>query len=191
VSRVLARVRNRFAEWFEVEDFARIRRELVELREPAMYGDEVMMISSSALFRMEQADKVKVAEASDLAPGSSNTWHVVMRPEKAGTFTVVLNIFMNSVKEIFRFPGKPETFDRFTITPPRLKASSARLRIPDPSGEHILLKMRRTTEAGLIAPSSGKLEISFVYRVKILTHVLFICRQCLRAESQRVVNRKE
>jgi len=56
VSRVLLRVKDRFPAWFAVDEFVRTSRELVELREPAMYGDEVRMISSSALFRREQAD---------------------------------------------------------------------------------------------------------------------------------------
>lgn len=58
VSRVLLRMKDRFPAWFAVEDFARVSRELVELREPAMYGDEIRMISSSALFRKEQAEEV-------------------------------------------------------------------------------------------------------------------------------------
>jgi HEPN domain-containing protein len=58
VSRVLLRMRDRFPAWFAVEDFARVSRELVELREPAMYGDEIRMISSSALFRREQGEEV-------------------------------------------------------------------------------------------------------------------------------------
>jgi hypothetical protein len=53
VSRVLLRMRDRFRAEFAVEDFARTSRELVDLREPAMYGDEIRMISSSALFRKE------------------------------------------------------------------------------------------------------------------------------------------
>jgi len=58
VSRVLLRVRERFPAPFTVEEFARTSRELVQLREPAMYGDEVRMISSSALFRKEQVEEV-------------------------------------------------------------------------------------------------------------------------------------
>jgi HEPN domain-containing protein len=58
VSRVLLRVKDRFPAWFAVDEFVRTSRELVELREPAMYGDEVRMISSSALFRREQAEDV-------------------------------------------------------------------------------------------------------------------------------------
>jgi HEPN domain-containing protein len=45
VGRVLLRMKDRFPPWFAVEDFARVSRELVELREPAMYGDEIRMIS--------------------------------------------------------------------------------------------------------------------------------------------------
>ena len=58
VSRVLLRVRDRFPAWFAVDEFVRTSRELVELREPAMYGNEVRMISPSALFRREQAEDV-------------------------------------------------------------------------------------------------------------------------------------
>jgi len=58
VSRVLIRMRDRFPAEFAVEDFARTSRELVDLREPAMYGDEIRMISSSALFRKEQTEEV-------------------------------------------------------------------------------------------------------------------------------------
>jgi HEPN domain-containing protein len=58
VSRVLLRVKDRFPESFAIEEFVRTSRELVELREPAMYGDEIRMISSSALFRSEQAEQV-------------------------------------------------------------------------------------------------------------------------------------
>jgi len=58
VSRVLLRMRTRFPAEFAVEDFARTSRELVDLREPAMYGDEIRMISSTALFRREQAEEV-------------------------------------------------------------------------------------------------------------------------------------
>jgi len=58
VSRVLLRVKGRFPAWFAVDEFVRTGRELLELREPAMYGDEVRMISPSALFRKEQADDV-------------------------------------------------------------------------------------------------------------------------------------
>jgi HEPN domain-containing protein len=58
VSRVLLRMRTRFPAEFAVEDFARTSRELVGLREPAMYGDEIRMISSTALFRREQAEEV-------------------------------------------------------------------------------------------------------------------------------------
>ena len=58
VSRVLLRMRIRFPAEFAVEDFARTSRELVDLREPAMYGDEIRMISSTALFRREQAEEV-------------------------------------------------------------------------------------------------------------------------------------
>jgi len=59
---------------------------------------------------------VESAKASDLTAGSTGTWRVVMRPQTAGTFRVVLNVFMNNVKQVFRHPGKSETFDRFTIT---------------------------------------------------------------------------
>ena len=58
VSRVLLRIRGRFPAWFAVDDFARASRELLELREPAMYGDEIRMISPTALFRAEQAEEV-------------------------------------------------------------------------------------------------------------------------------------
>jgi HEPN domain-containing protein len=58
VSRVLLRVKDRFPAWYAVDEFVQTSRELLELREPAMYGDEVKMISPSALFRREQADDV-------------------------------------------------------------------------------------------------------------------------------------
>jgi len=69
VSRVLLRVRDRFPASFAADSYASISRELVELREPAMYGDEIRMISPSALFRKEQAQDVlekarRVHEAS-------------------------------------------------------------------------------------------------------------------------------
>jgi len=59
---------------------------------------------------------VQMTGAGDLAPGSSGFWQVTMRPGKAGTFKVALNVFMNDVKQVFRYLGKSETFDRFTIT---------------------------------------------------------------------------
>jgi HEPN domain-containing protein len=58
VSRVLVRVRDRFPSSFAVEEFARTSRELVDLRELAMYGDEVKMISATTLFHKEQAEEV-------------------------------------------------------------------------------------------------------------------------------------
>lgn len=58
VSRVLRRMKGRFPDWFSVEKFAATSRELVELREPAMYGDEIRMLSSSALFEREQVEEV-------------------------------------------------------------------------------------------------------------------------------------
>jgi len=58
VSRVLLRVRDRLPPSFPADDFARISKNLVELREPAMYGDELRMISSSALFGKKQAGEV-------------------------------------------------------------------------------------------------------------------------------------
>jgi len=58
VSRVLRRMKARFPDWFPVEKFAATSKELVELREPAMYGDEIRMLSSSALFKREQAEEV-------------------------------------------------------------------------------------------------------------------------------------
>jgi HEPN domain-containing protein len=58
VGRVLLRVKNRFAPGFAAEEFARTSRELVDLREPAMYGDEVRMISSSALFGEDQTQEI-------------------------------------------------------------------------------------------------------------------------------------
>ena len=58
VSRVLLRVRDRLPPSFPADDFARISKNLVELREPAMYGDELRMISSSVLFGEKQAGEV-------------------------------------------------------------------------------------------------------------------------------------
>ncbi len=58
VGRVLLRIKERFPAWFAVAEFARTSRELVQLREPAMYGDELRMIPSSALFRKEQVEAV-------------------------------------------------------------------------------------------------------------------------------------
>ena len=59
---------------------------------------------------------LQTTAASDLTAGSGGSWQVTMRPEKAGTFRVALNVFVNNVKQVFRYFGKSETFDRFTIT---------------------------------------------------------------------------
>jgi len=48
----------RFPDWFSVEKFAATSRELVDLREQAMYGDEIRMLSSSALFEKEQVEEL-------------------------------------------------------------------------------------------------------------------------------------
>jgi len=55
VSRVLKRTKNRFPEWFDLEEFATINRELSEKREPAMYGNELKMIPATVLFTEEEA----------------------------------------------------------------------------------------------------------------------------------------
>ncbi len=61
VSRALLAVKERFPEWFNVEKFAELSRELAEKREPAMYGDEEL--GPDELFTKEEALKaVKGAE---------------------------------------------------------------------------------------------------------------------------------
>jgi HEPN domain-containing protein len=64
VSRVLLLARKRFPNWFRVEDFAKISRALSEMREPAMYGDELRLVPSTELFTKEHAAKA-LAEASE------------------------------------------------------------------------------------------------------------------------------
>lgn len=59
---------------------------------------------------------LQTTAAGDLTPGSGGSWQVTVRPEKAGTLKVALNVFVNNVKQVFRYFGKSETFDRFTIT---------------------------------------------------------------------------
>ena len=65
VSRVLLMARRRFPEWFRVEDFAKIGRALSEMREPAMYGDELRFVSSTELFTKRHAAKA-LAEAKEI-----------------------------------------------------------------------------------------------------------------------------
>lgn len=65
VSRVLLLASKRFPNWFRVEDFAKISRALMEMREPAMYGDELRLVPSTELFTKEQAAKA-LAEASEV-----------------------------------------------------------------------------------------------------------------------------
>jgi hypothetical protein len=48
--------KSRFPEWFDLEEFAAINRELSEKREPAMCGDELKMIPLSVLFTEEEAE---------------------------------------------------------------------------------------------------------------------------------------
>jgi HEPN domain-containing protein len=65
VSRVLLLAMKRFPEWFKVENFAKISRALAEMREPAMYGDELRSVPSTRLFTKEHATKA-LAEASEV-----------------------------------------------------------------------------------------------------------------------------
>lgn len=65
VSRVLLLARKRFPNWFRVEDFAKISRALAEMREPAMYGDELRLVSSTELFTKEHAVKA-LTEANEV-----------------------------------------------------------------------------------------------------------------------------
>jgi len=65
VSRVLLLARKRFPNWFRVESFAKISRALSEMREPAMYGDELRFVSSTELFTKEHASKA-LAEANEV-----------------------------------------------------------------------------------------------------------------------------
>ena len=63
VSRVILMNKERFPEWFTVEEFAEISRALAEKREPAMYGIELGMMSASKLFDERQAgEALKDAE---------------------------------------------------------------------------------------------------------------------------------
>ena len=63
ISRVLLLANKRFPSWFRVENFAKISRALAEVREPAMYGDELRLVSSRELFTREYAAKA-LAEAN-------------------------------------------------------------------------------------------------------------------------------
>jgi len=65
VSRVLLLARKRFPNWFKVESFAKISRGLAEMKEPAMYGDELRLVPSTELFKKEHAAKA-LAEANEL-----------------------------------------------------------------------------------------------------------------------------
>jgi HEPN domain-containing protein len=65
VSRVLPLARRRFPDWFKVEEFAKISRALAEMREPAMYGDELRFVPSTELFTKQHAAKA-LAEANEV-----------------------------------------------------------------------------------------------------------------------------
>lgn len=65
VSRVLLLARKRFPNWFRVEDFAKISRALAEMREPAMYGDELRLVPSTELFKKAHAVKA-LTEANEV-----------------------------------------------------------------------------------------------------------------------------
>jgi len=65
VSRVLLLAKKRFPKWFKVEDFARTSRALAEMREPAMYGDELRFVPSTELFTKEHAVKA-LGEAKEV-----------------------------------------------------------------------------------------------------------------------------
>jgi uncharacterized repeat protein (TIGR01451 family) len=60
--------------------------------------------ASSVEVRVESPSEVvvlKVTTARDLAPGSSGTWEVVMRPSKEGQFDVLVRFFVNGVQQSF------------------------------------------------------------------------------------------
>jgi len=57
VSKVLLAFRERFPAWFKVETYAEASRALAEKRELAMYGDELRMVTASALFTKEDAEQ--------------------------------------------------------------------------------------------------------------------------------------
>lgn len=65
VSRVLLLASKRFPKWFRVENYAKISRALAEMREPAMYGDELRSVPSTKLFTKEYAAKA-LAEANEV-----------------------------------------------------------------------------------------------------------------------------
>jgi len=65
VSRVLLLARKRFPDWFGVENFVNISRALAEMREPAMYGDELRFVPSTELFTKKHAAKA-LAEANEV-----------------------------------------------------------------------------------------------------------------------------
>jgi len=44
---------------------------------------------------------LQITTAKDLAPGSSGTWEVVMRPSKEGQFDVLVRFFVNGVQQSF------------------------------------------------------------------------------------------
>jgi len=65
VSRVLLLAKKRFPNWFRVENFAKVSRALAEMREPAMYGDELRFVPSTELFTSEHAAKA-LTEANEV-----------------------------------------------------------------------------------------------------------------------------
>jgi len=65
VSRVLLLAKKRFPNWFRVENFAKVSRALAEMREPAMYGDELRFVPSTELFTKEHAAKA-LTEANEV-----------------------------------------------------------------------------------------------------------------------------